>query len=158
MSESYSTTNRTASDRRTSVLRTLALITGVAFLLVGVLGFIPGITSNYDELEFAGNTSNAQLLGLFNVSILHNIVHLLFGVAGLALAGTAIRAFNYLLWGGVIYLVLTVYGIVIDQSSDANFVPINTADNWLHFALGVGMIALAFVGRSADARNNVLTR
>ena len=59
-----------------------ALAVGVVFLLVGVLGFIPGITSNYDTLQFAGPESEAQLLGLFQVSILHNIVHLLFGVAG----------------------------------------------------------------------------
>jgi Domain of unknown function (DUF4383) len=42
----------------------------------------------------------------------------------------------------VVYLVLWVYGLVVDQASDANFVPLNTADNWLHLVLGVGMIAL----------------
>ena len=55
---------------------------------VGVLGFIPGITTNYDMMTFAGHHSEAKLLGLFDISVLHNIVHLAFGVAGLALAGT----------------------------------------------------------------------
>jgi len=50
----------------------------------------------------------------------------------------------------VIYLVLWVYGLVIDQSSAVNFVPINTADNWLHLGLGVVMIALGVaLGRQA---------
>ena len=48
----------------------------------------------------------------------------------------------YLVGGGIIYLVLWIYGLVIDKESTANFVPVNTADNWLHLVLGVGMIGL----------------
>lgn len=119
-----------------------ALAVGAVFLLVGILGFIPGITTNYDMLAMAGHHSEAQLLGIFNVSVLHNIVHLLFGVAGLLMARAVNTARIYLIGGGVIYAVLWLYGLVIDQQSQANFVPINTADNWLHFVLAVAMIAL----------------
>jgi hypothetical protein len=119
-----------------------ALAVGAVFLLVGILGFIPGITTNYDDLSFAGHDSMAKLVGIFEVSVLHNIVHLLFGIAGIALSRTVPGARNYLIGGGVIYLVLWLYGLIIDQTSSANFVPVNTADNWLHFLLGVGMIAL----------------
>jgi hypothetical protein len=79
--------DRTAPTRgaRTNVQKAAAIV-GVVFLLVGVLGFIPGITTNFGDLSFAGHESDARLLGLFQVSILHNIVHLLFGIAGLALA------------------------------------------------------------------------
>jgi len=77
---------------RTTATRPLvcsaAIAVGAVFLLVGLLGFIPGITTNLDQLEFAGHHSDAKLLGAFEVSILHNIVHLLFGVAGIA-AGLA---------------------------------------------------------------------
>ncbi|MFF3737135.1 DUF4383 domain-containing protein [Streptomyces sp. NPDC002566] len=118
-----------------------ALVVG-AVLLVGVLGFIPGITTNYDTMEFAAHHSEAQLLGIFQVSVLHNLVHLAFGVAGLALARTAAPARLYLLAGGAIYLLLRLYGLIIDHDSAANFVPVNTADNWLHLVLGLGMIAL----------------
>ena len=52
------------------------------------------------------------------------------------------RRENYLVWGGVIYLVLFVYGLIVGQRSAANFVPVNTADDFLHLVLGVGMIAL----------------
>jgi hypothetical protein len=126
------------------------MLVGSVFLLVGVLGFIPGITTNYSDMEFASHDSGAELLGVFQVSILHNLVHLAFGIAGLMLARTAAGAQSYLLVGGAVYLVLWVYGLVVDQGSDANFVPLNTADDWLHFILGIAMIGLALVlGRRA---------
>ncbi|WP_294563112.1 DUF4383 domain-containing protein [uncultured Arthrobacter sp.] len=141
--------NRVATGKTT--VQKAAQAVGAVFVLVGILGFIPGITTNYASLAFAGHQSGALLLGLFQVSILHNIVHLLYGIAGLAMAKTASGAKNYLLWGGVIYLVLWLYGLFIDKASAANFVPLNTADDWLHFVLGVGMIALALLlGRGAS--------
>ncbi|WP_408660498.1 DUF4383 domain-containing protein [Jatrophihabitans sp.] len=122
-------------------LQKAAMAVGAVFLLVGVLGFIPGITSNYGDMSFAGHHSEAKLLGIFQVSVLHNIVHLLFGAAGIAMARQARTAYLYLVGGGVIYLVLWLYGLVIGKESSANFVPVNNADNWLHLLLGLGMIA-----------------
>lgn len=139
-------TQRSSSSPLTrSPLQLAALVVGAVFLLVGILGFIPGITTDYDTLTFAGHHSEAKLLGIFEVSILHNIVHLLFGVAGLVLSRRADTAKAFLVGGGVIYLVLWIYGLLIDKDSAANFVPLNTADNWLHFVLGVGMIALGLL-------------
>ncbi|GAA2664540.1 DUF4383 domain-containing protein [Nonomuraea recticatena] len=142
---------------RSSPVQLASLVVGAVFLLVGVLGFIPGVTSDYGDLRFAGHQSDALLLGVFQVSILHNIVHLLFGVAGILLARTWAGARNFLIGGGVIYLLLWLYGMVIDRDSAANFVPVNVADNWLHFVLGVGMIALGFLltrGRVPTARKH----
>ncbi|MCW2818985.1 MAG: hypothetical protein JWR42_1772 [Marmoricola sp.] len=143
--------DRTGTDRTdgtaASTARKVARAVGIVFLVVGVLGFVPGITSHYGDLSFAGHHSDAKLLGIFQVSVLHNIVHLLFGVAGLALSRRADSAIAYLIGGGVIYLVLWIYGLVIDKSSGANFVPVNNADNWLHLVLGLGMVALGVVLR-----------
>ena len=136
-------------DKTASLIRNATRLVGAVFLLVGVLGFVPGITTNFDELKFAGHESGAELLGVFQVSILHNIVHLLFGVAGLALAKTARSATAYLVGGGVIYLVLAVYGAVIDAEESANFVPVNNADDLLHLVLGLGMVGLGLVGLRA---------
>jgi Domain of unknown function (DUF4383) len=119
-----------------------AFIVGVAFLLVGILGFVPGLTSHYDLLEWAGHHSGAKLFGVFAVSGLHNLVHLAFGVAGLLLARTYAAARAYLLIGGLAYLGLWAYGLIIDHGSSANFVPVNGADNWLHLGLGIGMVLL----------------
>jgi len=133
-------------------IRRVATAVGAVFLLVGILGFIPGITTSYSEMSFAGPESDAMLLGLFQVSILHNIVHLLFGVAGLAMARRADSARTYLVGGGVIYLMLWIYGLVVDKSSTANFVPFNNADNWLHLGLGLGMIGLGVLASRSTPR------
>jgi hypothetical protein len=125
---------------RDSPVQALAALVGAVFLAVGVLGFIPGITTHYGDLSFAGDGSTAKLLGVFQVSVLHNIVHVLFGLAGLGLARTWDGARTFLIGGGAVYLVLWVLGIV----GGADWIPANTADDWLHFALGVGMIALGF--------------
>jgi hypothetical protein len=122
-----------------------ALAAGAVFLLVGILGFIPGITSNYSDLTFAGHESDAELLGVFEVSILHNIVHLLFGAAGIVAARTIRWSTGFLIGSGVIYLLLTLYGALIDHESDANFIPVNGADNALHLVLGIGLLAAGLI-------------
>lgn len=134
------------------LIERLAGAVGAVLLLAGIAGFIPGITTNlYDGLHYAGHSGNAELLGLFKVSVLHNLVHLLFGVAGLGLARTSEGARAFLLGGGAIYLVLWVYGLLIEETGPANFVPLNTADNWLHFVLGAAMIGLGLAfGRGSE--------
>ncbi len=131
-------------DRRYAgtAVQKAALISGIVFLVVGLAGFIPGITSNYDQLSFAGHGSGALLLGVFQVSVLHNLVHLLYGVAGLAFAKTRIGSRYYLIVGGIVYAVLWLYGLFFAGDHPANFVPLNVADNWLHLFLAVAMILL----------------
>lgn len=144
-------TDRPHTRAGRSPVQIAALVVGVVFLLVGVAGFIPGLTTGYDSLQWAGHTSEAMLLGLFQVSILHNIVHLLFGVAGVALARSPGGARAFLLLGGLIYLALFLYGMFIDLGSSANFVPLNDADNWLHLGLGLGMVGLSFLPRHVSS-------
>ncbi len=124
-----------------SRLQQVAMLFGAVFLAVGILGFIPGITTDYGDMAFAGDESEAKLLGIFQVSILHNIVHLLFGIAGLALARTWDGARMFMIGGGVVYLLLWILGL----AGAADWVPTNTADDWLHLVLGVSMILLGFV-------------
>jgi arginine exporter protein ArgO len=153
-SQSAHTSGRSATGK--TAVQKAATLVGIVFLAVGVLGFVPGITTNYGSMQFASHDSAAKLLGLFQVSILHNIVHLLFGIAGVAMSRTESGARSYLLGGGIIYAILWLYGLVIGQESSANFVPVNTADDWLHFLLAVGMIGLALAlgrrDRSATRR------
>lgn len=136
------TTHVRASRGTRAPVQQAALLVGAVFLLVGGLGFVPGATTDYDAMEFASHDSGAELLGVFQISVLHNLVHLAFGAAGVAMARTASAARTYLLVGGAVYLVLWLYGLFVGHHSSANFVPLNTADDWLHFGLGLGMIAL----------------
>ena len=144
---------RSRSTASGTPVQAAAALVGVLFLLVGVLGFIPGITTDSGSLETAGHESHAELLGIFQVSVLHNVVHLLLGVAGVALARTRSSARAFLVGGGASYLLLFLYGLVVDDDSQANVVPLNTADDWLHLVLGVGMVVLGVVlaRRSATA-------
>ncbi len=131
--------------RNRPLVQLAATLVAGTFLLVAVLGFVPGVTTDYSDLSVAGHESEAKLLGLFQVSVLHNIVHGLFGVTGLVLARSVAGARSFLIGGGSVYLVLTVYGSVIDLDSNVNFVPVNVADNLLHLVLGVAMVGLGVV-------------
>jgi Domain of unknown function (DUF4383) len=135
-----------------SLAQTLALLFGIAFLGFGVLGFIPGITTNVGDMKFAGNDSPSELLGIFQVSILHNIVHLLFGIAGIALSRTWESARTYLFGSGLIYFGLLLFGLIVSfrDINDANFVPVNDADNLLHLALAIGLLGSWYITRTGD--------
>ena len=114
----------------------LAWLFGATFLLVAVLGFVPGITTDlYEGLEFAGNDGTSELLGLFKVSILHNIVHGLFGV-GILMAATHKGALSYLLGAGAMYVVLFLMGII----GAGDWVPINNGDDVLHIGLAAALL------------------
>ena len=126
-------------------IQAVAAAVAAVFVLLGVLGFIPGITTHYGDLSFAGHHSEAKLLGLFQVSILHNLLHLLFGLVGLVLARRLAGARLFLAGGGAVYLGLWLYGFAIDRETAANFVPVNDADNFLHLFLGFGMLALGLL-------------
>ena len=142
-----------------STVQSAALLAGIVFLVVGILGFVPGITTHYGDLSFAGHDSGAKLLGIFQTSILHNVVHLLFGLVGIAMARSWEGARTFLIAGGVVYLVLFVYGLLAHGDSSANFIPVNSADNVLHVAFGVAMIALGVVlGRTLIPTDRTATR
>lgn len=130
-------------------VQSVAVLVGVTFVVVGILGFVPGITTHYGDLSFAGHGSRAKLIGIFQVSVLHNLVHLLFGIVGIVLAKAADTARTYLMGGGVAYLAIWLLGVV----GGGNWIPVDTADNWLHFVLGIAMIGLGFVAtRAATVR------
>lgn len=128
--------------RQGTLAQAAALLAGLVFLVIGILGFVPGITTHVDDMQFAGHDSPSELFGIFQVSVLHNLVHLALGVAGVVLSRTHALARGYLIGGGIVYLAIWLFGIAIDKDDDINFIPVNNADDWLHFGLGVGMILL----------------
>jgi hypothetical protein len=109
----------------------IAMLFGLVFLVVGVLGFVQTGTSQ----------EMSMLLGFFPVNFAHNCVHTLFGIWGLAAARSEGGATSYCKIGGLIYLVLGALGFVVE--SPLGLVPIGGNDRWLHLALGA---VLSFAG------------
>jgi Domain of unknown function (DUF4383) len=129
---------------------------GVALVLAlaGVLGFIPGVTTQYAQLQFVGPGSHAMFLGLFQVSMLLNLVNVVAGVSGWLLSHSTSGARTFLYGFGALYLVLSVYGLAVGVESAANFLSVNTLDNWTHMVLGILMMTAGwmFSPNQADGR------
>ncbi|MEA2149593.1 MAG: hypothetical protein QOD69_1423 [Solirubrobacteraceae bacterium] len=121
-----------------------ALALGAVLVVVGLIGF-------FVEPSFSvGDSAQRGTLIAFDVNGWHNVVHLLSGVAGLALAGTAARARLFCIGYGIVYVVVTVLGFVVgDGGFLLSLIPINTADNLLHLAIAVTAIG---IGLSSPAR------
>jgi len=133
---------------RTSPSQILALVVGVAFTAAGILGFFVTGTDG-----FADHNTGEELLGL-EINPLHNIVHLVLGVAGLVLAArlATARLYGWLLALG--YGAAFAFGLYAVDHQDSNFLSLNDADNWFHLAsAAVGLvIALLPATRAYRAR------
>jgi Domain of unknown function (DUF4383) len=136
---------RAEGVRYSTPIQELALLVGLGFVVIGIAGFIPGLTTHYGDLSFAGHDSGAKLFGVFQTSILHNLVYLLFGVVGIVLSRTRRTSRMFLVGGGLVYIVIFLYGLVTSQGSAANFIPVNGADDILHAALGASMLVFGLL-------------
>lgn len=145
----FSTTPGTNWHYERSPVQWAALLIGIFFLAFGFAGFFPGVTLNFNAIEMA-ERSEAMLLGIFQVSVLDNIIHLVFGAVGLALSRLSGLSRLYLQVGGVLFAVQWIYGLLVDKDSTANFLPLNTADVWLYLALALAMIGLSFLSRDVE--------
>ena len=112
----------------------LAGLTGLGLVALGVVGFVPGIVQEYGALEW-WRGSAAELFGVFQTSILINLVHIGAGVLGLR-AGSRGRA--YLSLVGSAFFALGVYGLLVGYAW--NFMAFDRAADWLHIGLGIGMV------------------
>jgi len=116
------------------MLKTLAIIFGIVFLLVGILGFIPLFTPG------------GHLLGLFHVNTAHNIVHLLTGALALfcgMVSGRASKLFFQIF--GVVYLLVALLGLYYQDQAILGIIANNVHDIWLHFAIAFVALYLGFV-------------
>jgi hypothetical protein len=119
--------------------RNFALIFGIVFLAVGVLGFVPGLVHapGPNHPDMAVNSFYGDLLGLFPVNVLHNIVHVLFGIWGLLAYKSWSAAKTYARGVAIIYAVLTVAGLVTGLNTMFGLVPLFGNDVWLHALLAL---------------------
>lgn len=126
----------------------LALVFGVVYLLVGILGFF---VTGFDG--FTEHDHDQTLLG-FAINPLHNIVHLLIGVLGVILWKTrsGARTYGWILAVG--YGLVSIYGLIVAGEADGNILNINGADNGLHIATTiVGLIIALWPDKDAHRTN-----
>jgi hypothetical protein len=133
---------------------TLALIFGIVFIAVGLAGF-GAAPPPPDAPPLVVNQGHGLMLGMFPVNILHNAVHLLFGVLGLmASRGILLAARSYFQFVAVAYGLLTVLGLLPATQTTFGLIPIHGNDVWLHALLAVaaGVIGFAMPARTAVVR------
>lgn len=123
------------------MLQKAALAFGAVFVLIGVLGFVPAFTTTNSE-------GMDLLLGVFMVGAVHNVIHLLSGVAALA-AGKSTEAYAQLYFKvfGVVYAIVTLVGFV-QKDTVLGLIHVNLADNLLHLAIAAVALYLGFAFRT----------
>lgn len=115
------------------MLRTLAILFGVIFVIVGILGFLPDFTPQ------------GKLLGLFEVNTMHNIVHIATGVIALlaGLSGSSSAKFFFIIFG-LVYAAIAAWGFYSGESMLFGLIANNTADNWLHTGIAAVSLYIGF--------------
>jgi hypothetical protein len=130
--------------------RTFALIFGVVFLAVGILGFnlVPGVLQ---DVAGEGTDTHGMLFGMFHVNMVHNIVHLLFGVWGLAASRSASGSVGFFRAVALIYALLAIMGLVEATKHGFGYVELGDKNVWLHAGLSVVGFFFGWVNRPATA-------
>ena len=128
------------------MIKTLAIVVGLVFLLVGIAGFIPGLSPEHTD-------GNRYVLGIFEANTVHNLIHILTGLLAIG-AGMASARYSRLYFQafGVVYALVAIIGLVQGDTVLGLF-DVNGADNALHVVLAVLLLAIGFgVPREADER------
>ncbi|MFB9376860.1 DUF4383 domain-containing protein [Kineococcus gynurae] len=123
------------------IITSFARLVGGATFLYGVLGVIPGIVTNYDQLGFFH--SGATLFGLFTTSILSSALLMTFGLIVLSFAANPKQGHKCVVWLGLAYLVAGIAGAGLVVNSPSPVLAVNPAVNWLHIVLGLGILVVS---------------
>src|SRR3954470_7081131 len=125
-----------ATGPRRSPAQLYALIFGAVLTIAGITGF-------FYNSEFTSDKSvRDAVFGILDVNGWHNVVHVLTGIVGLALAASYASARGYALTLGIVYIVVAIWGFIIgDGDSILSIIPVNTEDNILHLLIGITGIA-----------------
>jgi len=126
------------------MVKTAAILFGIVFLAVGILGFVPAVTTDMNGMP--------MLLGIFHVNAAHNYVHLasgaIFLICGFAGAGPSRTFFKIF---GIVYAIVAVLGFMNGDKPLLGLISNNMADVWLHVGFAVVMLLIGFVVKDSAA-------
>ncbi|WP_158045648.1 DUF4383 domain-containing protein [Skermanella pratensis] len=139
--------------------RYFSLVLGIVFLLVGIAGFIPGLMHMPEQAADVEVTENfGRLFGLFPVNALHNIVHIIFGIWGIAAYRSYAGARGYSRAVAVIYAVLAVMGFIPGLNTTFGLIPLYGNDIWLHAVIAIAAAYFGFAVKDTEvSRSNTAT-
>jgi Domain of unknown function (DUF4383) len=121
--------------------RTVAAVFGAVYVLVGILGFIPGLVTG--SAPAGMESAEGNLLGIFPINAIHNVVHLAIGAALLYGSTSRPAALMVMKVVGVTYILVGLLGFVSPDTF--GLMPIGGNDIWLHLATGAILLAVAFM-------------
>lgn len=107
--------------------RNFAFFSGIFFVAIGILGFIPGIVTaapTQPDLPLLVNTGYGYLFGLFPTNLIHNLVHVAVGIWGLSASRTPQSALFYCQGFAILYSLIVVMGILPGAGTTFGLMPI----------------------------------
>lgn len=139
--------------------RTFALVMGIAFLAIGILGFVPRlVVMPPDQPALKVEIAHGLLFGLFPVNAIHNLVHLAFGIWGVVVWRDFAASRTYARSVAVIYAVLAVLGLIPGLDTLFGVVPLHGHDIWLHAVIAAASAYFGFVPVAAVERPGPASR
>lgn len=132
--------------------RRFALVWGILFLVIFASSVVPGMLQPpaAGDPDMQMNSMYGRALGLFPVNLLHDGVHLIFGIWGLLAYRSFGAAKTYARVTAVIYAVFVIMGLVPSLNTTFGLVPLFSHDVWLHIVLGLGAAYFGFVHKDRE--------
>ena len=138
--------------------RYFSLVLGIIFLLVGIAGFVPGLLQTPEPAADVEVTQSfGRLMGLFPVNALHNLVHIIFGIWGIAAYRSYTGARGYSKAVAIIYAVLAVMGIIPGLNTTFGLIPLYGHDIWLHAVIAIAAAYFGFVASDREVGHSTAT-
>jgi hypothetical protein len=130
---------------------------GLVYLMVGLLGFFPGLVSApaTGAPHMSLNTGYGYLMGLFPINVLHNLVHLGVGLWGLSACRSMSQSVAFARGLAMFYGALTIMGLIPGLNTTFGLIPIFGHDVWLH---AISSAAAAYFGFAATSQTTPMER
>jgi hypothetical protein len=147
-------------DGGVMAIRNFAIVMGLLYLMVGLLGFFPGLVTAPapGAPHMSLDTGYGYLMGLFPINILHNLVHIGVGLWGVIAYRSMSGSFSFARGLAIFYGALTIMGLIPGLNTTFGLIPIFGHDVWLHAISAAAAGYFGFAGTSRAMPIERMTR